>query len=115
MQSENIRDWVVNSLDDLKAQNITCIDVGDKTNVTDIMIIATGTSNRHVKSLADNVLSLAKKQGLKVMGSEGADRSDWVLIDLCGVVVHVMTASTRVFYDLERLWSDPSPVAIADD
>ena len=114
MQTEQIRDWVIDALDELKAHNVVCLDVQEKTSVTDYMIIATGTSSRHVKSLADSVESKAKNEGVKPLGSEGASQAEWVLIDLGAVVVHVMTAATREFYDLERLWADPIAAVVED-
>ncbi|AKN28802.1 iojap-related protein [Stutzerimonas stutzeri] len=94
----------VAALEDLKGQDITTIDVQGKTSVTDYMIIASGSSSRHVKSLAENVLEKAKEQGVRPLGSEGLDGGEWALLDLGDVVVHVMQVPTRQFYDLERLW-----------
>ena len=74
----------------------------------DYLVVASGTSNRHVKSLADHVAVEAKKQGVVPMGTEGEDAGEWVLVDLGDVVVHIMLPSTRDFYDLERLWDHPA-------
>ena len=104
MNSEELVKLAIFALEDVKAQDITSIDVRDKTSVTDYMVIATGSSSRHVKSLADNVLEKVKEQGVRPLGSEGLDSGDWALLDLGDVVVHVMQAATRQFYDLERLW-----------
>ncbi len=106
MQAEKIREVVVNALEDLKADNISVLDVKDRTSVTDYMVIASGTSNRHVQSLANNVLCEAKEHGLRPLGTEGGTGSDWVLVDLGEIVVHVMMPATRSFYDLERFWQD---------
>lgn len=95
----------VNALEDLKGQDIKVLDVQKLTTVTDTMIVCTGTSNRHVKSLAQNVAEDAKKAGFRPMGIEGQDAGEWVLVDLGGVVVHVMQAQPRAFYQLEKLWS----------
>lgn len=95
----------VEALDDLKGQDIVTIDVTSLSDVMDSLIIATGTSNRHVKSLAGNVVEELKKQGLQPIGVEGMDSSDWVLVDYGTAVVHVMLPQTRQFYDLEKLWS----------
>ncbi len=104
MQTEALVQLAVAALEDLKGQDITTIDVQGKTSVTDYMIIASGSSSRHVKSLAENVLEKAKEQGVRPLGSEGLEGGEWALLDLGDVVVHVMQVPTRQFYDLERLW-----------
>ncbi|NGY05230.1 ribosome silencing factor [Solimonas terrae] len=95
----------IGALEDMKAQNITVLDVMKLTTVTDTMIICTGTSNRHVKSLAQNVAEDAKHAGFQPLGIEGTEQGEWVLVDLGGVVVHVMQAQARAFYQLEKLWA----------
>ena len=102
MQSENIIKIAINALEDLKGNDITIIDTSDKTDVFDAMIIVTGTSDRHVQSLADRLLLDAKKNNIDIFGVE-RDRS-WVLVDLYDVIVHVMLEETRKFYSLEKLW-----------
>ena len=109
MESVELKQLVVEALDDLKGVNIVDLDVQELTDVMDYLVIASGTSNRHVKSLAENVLLRAKAEGQRPLGVEGQDGAEWVLVDFGGVVVHVMLPATRDFYDLERLWS-PSPV-----
>jgi len=104
MDSEPLKELVLEALDDLKAVNTVTLDVADLTDVMDYMVVASGTSNRHVKSLADNVCVEAKKQGMRPLGVEGQDAGEWVLVDFGDVVVHVMLPATRDFYDLERLW-----------
>lgn len=104
MQAEQLVQVVIAALEELKGQDILTIDVRDKTSITDFMVIATGSSSRHVKSLADTVLEKTKEQGVRPIGSEGLESGEWGLIDLGNVVVHVMQAATRQFYDLERLW-----------
>lgn len=100
---------VTEALDDLKGVNQVSLDVRELSNVMDYLIICSGTSSRHVKSLADNVSRMAKAAGHMPMGVEGEDAGEWVLVDLGDVVVHVMQPATRDFYDLERLWVDTGP------
>lgn len=104
MDSEPLKELVVEALDDLKAVNIVTLDVTGLTDVMDYMVVASGTSNRHVKSLANNVCVEAKAQDARPLGVEGQDAGEWVLVDFGDVVVHVMLPATRDFYDLERLW-----------
>ena len=108
MQVEELRDLAVSILDDMKAQDVKVIDVRGKTSITDFMIIASGNSDRHVKSIAEAVMFKTKHAGEPPIGSEGIGDGEWALVDLNGVVVHVMQARVRDFYQLERLWNvDP--------
>lgn len=104
MLSADLVKLAIAALEDVKAQDITTIDVREKTSITDYMVIASGTSSRHVKSLVDNVLEKVKEQGVRPLGSEGLDTGEWALLDLGDIVVHVMLPTARQFYDLERLW-----------
>jgi ribosome-associated protein len=104
MQTEDLQRLVVEALGDLKAQDIQVIDVRGKTAITDVMVIASGTSDRHVKALADNVVARAKQAGVPPLGVEGERDAEWVLVDLNDVVAHVMLPRVRDFYNLERLW-----------
>ena len=104
MHSEDLVKVAIAALEEIKAQDITTIDVCEKTSITDYMVIASGTSSRHVKSLVDNVLEKTKEQGVRPIGSEGLDSGEWALLDLGDIVVHVMLPTARQFYDLERLW-----------
>ncbi|GGE67458.1 ribosomal silencing factor RsfS [Streptosporangium jomthongense] len=113
MQAEQLKDLIVNSLEDVKAQDISVIDVRDRTSVTDFMVLASGTSNRHVKSLADSVVLDAKEKGVRISSVEGGGGSDWILVDMGDVVVHVMMPATREFYDLERFWRDAPDLGAA--
>ena len=104
-QTNTLQKWVENELEEMKAVNLKILDVSKLTTITDSMIIATGTSTRHVKSMASSLVSAAKKQNYKPIGIEGESQGDWVLVDLGDVIVHIMIAETRDFYQLEKLWS----------
>ena len=105
MQVEDLLKIVQDVLDDRKGQNIVTLDVRGKTSFTDYMIVVTGTSDRHLKSLCDYVVEKAKEAGFKPLGIEGDLGSDWVLLDLADIIVHAMTSEARGFYQLEKLWS----------
>jgi ribosome-associated protein len=92
------------ALDDGKGNDIRVIDVREKTNITDYMVIASGTSDRHVVSLADRVVERAKQNQLMPLGVEGQNTGEWVLVDLGDAIIHVMKPQTREFYQLEKLW-----------
>jgi ribosome-associated protein len=111
MKPDQLKQAVVTALEDVKGRHIVALDVRELTGMTDYMVVATGTSNRHVKALAENVSDELRKQGLRPIGTEGDDVAEWVLVDYGDVVVHVMLAEARAFYDLERLWSDGKMVA----
>jgi len=103
--TDALRQTVQAALEDLKAKDGREIDVRGKTSVTDFMVVASGTSSRHVKSIADEVIRRAKGIGLAPLGVEGEREGEWVLVDLGDVVVHVMLPRVREFYGLERLWT----------
>ena len=105
MNSKQLSALVIEALDDIKAQDIIKLDVRDMTSVTDYMIVASGTSSRHVKALAENVAEKAKKAGHRPIGVEGEEGGEWVLLDLQDALVHVMLPKVREFYNLEKLWS----------
>ena len=106
MESQQLKQLIITALEDLKAVNIVALDVTGLTDVMDCLVIASGTSNRHVKSLGNNVVVEGKKQGQMPLGVEGEEAPvEWMLVDYGDVVVHVMLPATRDFYDLERLWS----------
>ena len=100
-----VRQQVINALDELKAKDIREIDVRGKTSIADLLVIASGTSARHVKSIADEVVKFAKRAGVLPLGVEGEKEAEWVLVDLGDIVVHVMLPRIREFYGLERLWT----------
>ncbi|MDJ0806286.1 MAG: ribosome silencing factor [Gammaproteobacteria bacterium] len=115
MQIEALKELVLTILDDMKAKDIVVMDVRDKTSITDIMVVASGTSDRHVKSIAEAVAFKAKQGGESPLGTEGVEDGEWALVDLNGVVVHVMLPKVRDFYHLERLWSMDTPVRCGED
>lgn len=104
-ETDNLQQLVVGALADLKALEVRVMDVRDKTTITDVMVIASGTSSRHVKALADNVIEKAKQAQVRPLGVEGERDAEWVLVDLNEVIVHVMLPRVRDFYNLERLWA----------
>lgn len=109
MEVEQLCELVVQALEDVKGIDIRTLDVRGKSSITDVMVIASGGSDRQVKALADKVVETAKEHGVRPLGVEG--RTDWVLVDLGDVVVHVMRPDIRDFYNLEKLWGEHSPAA----
>ena len=105
MTIDELKQLAVNALEDLKAEDILVLDVKGKTTVTDWIIVATGSSGRHVRSIANSGAVKAKKTNAWFMGSEGEEDGEWVLVDLGDVIVHVMQRQAREYYDLESLWS----------
>lgn len=96
---------IQNALEDLKAQNILTLDVREQSSFTDLMIVCTGRSRRHVMAIVDEVVLRSKRAGVQILGVEGTRSAEWVLIDLGDVVIHVMRQEAREFYDLERFWA----------
>jgi ribosome-associated protein len=112
MGSEELLKFARNALEDLKARDIQVLDVQKLTSVTDYMIVASGTSRRHVQSMSQNLVDVAKQAGQKPIGVEGTESGEWILIDLNDVIVHVMQPSIRDFYKLEDLWTVGSDSAV---
>lgn len=106
MTATKLRDHILDALEDGKGHDIQVLDVTNLTPITDYMVLVTGTSSRHVKSLVDQVIDAAKSCGSKVRGVEGRENNEWVLVDLGDVIVHAMQKEAREFYDLERLWAE---------
>jgi ribosome-associated protein len=105
MDSETLKNQVIDALEDIKGNDIVCLDVTGQTDIADHMVVASGNTPRQVKALVNSVLEKVKPQGVQVLSVEGTDTSEWVLVDLADVIVHVMLPQVRDFYDLERLWS----------
>lgn len=108
---ESLKALVIRALEDVKAVDLRALDVRGKTTITDYMVFASGTSDRHVKSLAGNVVKEAKEAGFRTLSIEGEREGEWVLVDLCDVLVHVMLPRVREYYQLEKLWSVPQEQA----
>jgi ribosome-associated protein len=106
VQSAELKQFVVDKVDDLKARDVVVLDVSDKSNITDFMVICSGTSKTHVKAIAENLVVEAKQAGIQPLGVEGRESSEWVLVDLGDVILHVMQEQTRDFYQLEKLWAE---------
>ncbi|MCL1035993.1 ribosome silencing factor [Shewanella corallii] len=106
MQSAELKAFVVDKVDDLKAKDIVTFDVSNQSTITDYMVICSGTSSTHVRSMAEYAVKEAKQANIEILGVEGRDGSEWVLVDFGGVILHVMQEQTRDFYQLEKLWSE---------
>ena len=104
LSSDQLQQLVVSTLEDLKAIDIQNIDVSGLSPLTDYFVIASGNSTRHVKSMADKLIMMAKRSGAQPLGVEGQGEGTWVLVDLNDVIVHLMLPQTRAFYNLEKLW-----------
>lgn len=111
--TKTLKEIVISALEDIKAIDITLIDVRELTGIMDTMIVASGNSNRQVKALANAVVMDAKAAGYSLLGIEGENSAEWILVDFGEIIIHIMLPATREFYDLERLWSvrpsDPLP------
>jgi ribosome-associated protein len=106
LQKQQILDFVLDKIDDLKARDIQTFDVSDNSSITDFMVICSGNSKKHVQSIAEHVANEAKHSEHPALGIEGQQEGEWVLVDMGSVILHVMQEATREFYQLEKLWQD---------
>lgn len=113
-KARKMQRWIHAALEDAKAHDIAVLDVRKISDFTDYMVIATGTSNRHVQSTAERVVDRLREHGRRPVGVEGKQIGDWILIDFGDVVVHVMREQTRDFYNIEKLWSDAKRVGTGE-
>jgi ribosome-associated protein len=104
LSADQLREFVVSSLEDFKAVDIQVIDVRGRNPLADFFVIASGSSSRHVKSMGENLVLKAKQAGFPPLGVEGQRQGDWVLVDMNDIIVHIMRPQTRAFYNLEKLW-----------
>jgi len=109
MEIEKIKKIIEKNLDDNKANNIISINLKKKSYIADYMIVASGTSSRHLQSLSENLITELKKIGLSNCRIEGKESKDWKLVDAIDVIVHIFHPDKRNFYDLEKMWSEPIP------
>ena len=114
MSPKHLMQFAVDALEDLKAEDIRCIDVRHLTSLMDYMIIASGRSDRHTRAVSEALLERCKENSVPILGHEGESTGEWILVDLADVVVHVMLPRTRDFYELEKLWEISKPSAKAD-
>ena len=105
MQSKALTEFVIEKIEDIKGRDIIVLDIQEKANFADFMIVCSGNSNRHVKSVAQSVAAECRAEGLAPLGMEGNDIGEWALVDLGDVILHVMTDEQRDKYQLEDLWS----------
>ncbi|RPG99145.1 MAG: ribosome silencing factor [Candidatus Pelagibacter sp. TMED118] len=108
-QNLNLKDKIIKTLDNNKASDIVAIDLEGKSSVADFMIIASGTSSRHIQSLSEQVLDEFKRQGIVESKIEGINSNDWKLVDGIDLIVHIFNPEKRKFYELEKIWSEIIP------
>lgn len=111
MELEEMKQAVVAALEDIKARDIVVLDVQKLTSMTDCMILASGDSNRQTRALANNVQEKLKEKGAHVLGVEGEENGEWILVDLGSVIVHIMIPAVREYYNLEQLWGGQTPAS----
>jgi len=115
MQTNQLTKLVIAALEDMKGINIELIDVAPLTTLAEHMVICTGNSNRHVKALADSVMEKAREAGVRPLTAQGLEQGEWALVDLNGTIVHVLQASARATYQLEKLWDMGQPKPRLDE
>ncbi|BAW79905.1 iojap-like protein [Candidatus Nitrosoglobus terrae] len=103
----HVKEIIISALESIKGQDIQILDVGNLTDMTDYMVITSGTSNRQVKALANEVIEQCKAAGYRPLGVEGELHGEWILVDMGDVVTHIMLPQVRAFYNLEKLWNAP--------
>jgi len=114
LASNNTLNLVRNALEDMKSQDMIVLDVKNITTVTDHMVIVSGTSTQHIRAMVNHLITQAKHHGIEVLGSEGEETAEWILVDLGNVIIHAMLPEIREYYELEKLWSvDSSEMALA--
>jgi len=106
VDSAELKQFVIDKIEDLKAKDIVTLEVSNLSNITDYMVVCSGTSKTHVKAIAENLVVESKRAKLHIYGVEGRESSEWVLVDLGDVILHVMQDKTRDFYELEKLWTE---------
>lgn len=104
LDSGQLKEIVLSTLEEYKAQDVRSLDVAGFSPLTDVFVIATGSSSRHVKTMADKLVEAAKAHGVQPLGVEGEREAQWVLVDLNDIIVHLMLPQARAFYNLEKLW-----------
>lgn len=115
MQNKEIFDFVLDKIDDLKARDVMTFDVSSFSSITDNMVICSGTSKKHVQSIAEHLIVEAKAADEAPLGVEGMDTGEWVLVDMGSTVLHIMQEGTRDFYQLEKLWQSSIDNAATDE
>jgi len=106
MNPEQVKEQVIEAVEDMKAVDVRVLEIGDISDFADFMIVVSGTSDTHVKAIARSASDSLRKSGVKPLNEDGADLGEWVLVDFGDVVLHVMRAEVREYYDLERLWDE---------
>tara|TARA_X000001036_G_C20507863_1_gene736706 strand:+ start:438 stop:785 length:348 start_codon:yes stop_codon:yes gene_type:complete len=109
MEISNIKKIIEKSLSNNKANDVVSIDLKEKSYIADYMIIASGTSSRHLQSLSENLVTELKRKGINDCRIEGRESNDWKLVDAINIIVHIFHPDKRKFYDLEKMWSEPIP------